>query len=121
MNEEIVKSLMKQHGFSTVEGLYKHFNQIRAESFATKDGFYDEDMKINEELERRLKEIETSPSQTDYERYEALTKNRPYVVLLGAGASVAAIPNGDKNGMKTSVMKGFIGKLGMKEIIEVFQ
>ncbi|MCU5378633.1 hypothetical protein OCA08_15960 [Bacillus cereus] len=49
--------------------------------------------------------------------YEALMKNRPHVVLLGAGASVAAIPKGDKNGMKTSTMKGFLQKLDMQDII----
>lgn len=50
-------------------------------------------------------------------QYEKSYKSRPHVVLMGAGASVAAIPNGDKNGMKTSVMDGFIKKLGMSEII----
>jgi len=40
------------------------------------------------------------------------------VVILGAGASMAAIPNGDKNGKKTSLMKGFIKKLGMEEVIK---
>lgn len=49
--------------------------------------------------------------------YEKIYKSRPHVVLMGAGASVATIPNGDKNGMKTSVMDGFIEKLGMSEII----
>lgn len=49
--------------------------------------------------------------------YEKAYKSRPHVVLMGAGASVAAIPNGDKNGMKTSVMDGFIEKLGMSGII----
>ncbi len=44
-------------------------------------------------------------------------KNRPHLVILGAGASVAAIPFGDKNGKKTSVMNGFIDKLGMRDII----
>lgn len=32
------------------------------------------------------------------EEYEYYMKNRPHVVILGAGASCAAIPNGDKNG-----------------------
>ena len=32
--------------------------------------------------------------------FEKSLKNSPHVVLLGAGASVAAIPNGDKNGKK---------------------
>ncbi|KOP78180.1 hypothetical protein AMS59_13825 [Lysinibacillus sp. FJAT-14745] len=45
-------------------------------------------------------------------------KKRPHVVLLGAGASVAAIPNGDRNKMRTSVMKGFIDKLEMREVID---
>lgn len=48
---------------------------------------------------------------------EKLCKNRPHVVLLGAGASMAAIPNGDKNGLKTSVMAGFLEKLGMQDEI----
>lgn len=52
-----------------------------------------------------------------YFEYERDYKNRPHVVLLGAGASVAAIPRGDKNGMKTSVMDGFLEKLGMSEVI----
>ncbi|PMJ42983.1 hypothetical protein BCU24_07440 [Vibrio cyclitrophicus] len=53
-----------------------------------------------------------------YFEYERAYKSRPHVVLLGAGASVAAIPRGDKNGMKTSVMDGFLEKLGLSEVIE---
>lgn len=49
--------------------------------------------------------------------YERSYKNRPHLVLLGAGASMAAIPEGDKNGLKTSVMDGFLEKLGMESII----
>jgi hypothetical protein len=45
-------------------------------------------------------------------------KTRPHVVLLGAGASVAATPHGDKNGNNISVMDGFIDKLNFREIIE---
>ena len=41
----------------------------------------------------------------------------PHVVILGAGASMAAIPHGDLNGKKTSVMSGFLKKLGMSDII----
>jgi hypothetical protein len=41
-------------------------------------------------------------------QYEHLMKNRPHVVILGAGATMAAIPNGDKNGRKSSIMNGFI-------------
>lgn len=49
--------------------------------------------------------------------FEKAMKNRPHVVLLGAGASVAAIPRGDKNGLKTSIMVGFLKKLGMQNEI----
>ena len=50
--------------------------------------------------------------------YERLMKNRPHVVILGAGATMAAIPNGDKNGRKSSVMNGFIESLGMTETLK---
>ena len=46
------------------------------------------------------------------EEYEYYMKNRPHVVILGAGASCAAIPNGDKNGKRIAAMSGFIDKLG---------
>ena len=44
-------------------------------------------------------------------------KNRPHVVILGAGASCAAIPNGDKSGRKISAMSGFIDKLDFRKIL----
>lgn len=53
--------------------------------------------------------------------FEFLMKNRPHVVLLGAGATMAAIPNGDKNGRKSSVMNNFIEELGMSSIIKKCQ
>lgn len=43
---------------------------------------------------------------------------RPHTVILGAGATVAAIPNGDKNGRHSSVMKGLIEKLDMTDILK---
>ena len=49
---------------------------------------------------------------------QRLIKNRPHVVVLGAGATVAAIPNGDKCGQKSSVMDGFIDELEMSSVIE---
>lgn len=49
--------------------------------------------------------------------FELLMKSRPHVVLLGAGASCAAIPDGDKNGRKISAMSGFIDKLGLKPLL----
>lgn len=42
---------------------------------------------------------------------------RPHVVILGAGASVAAFPNGDKNGLKLPVMDNFVDVLGLKPIL----
>lgn len=53
-----------------------------------------------------------------HDEYEKAYKDRPHVIILGAGASVATIPKGDKNGMKTSVMDGFLERLGMSEIIQ---
>lgn len=52
------------------------------------------------------------------EDFEKLMKDRPHVVLLGAGASIATIPNGDKNGKRISAMDGFIEKLDLTEIIK---
>jgi NAD-dependent SIR2 family protein deacetylase len=49
--------------------------------------------------------------------FEEIMKKRPHVVILGAGASCAAIPNGDKNGKKISAMNGFIEKLGLSELL----
>ena len=51
-------------------------------------------------------------------KFEIYMKKRPHVVILGAGASIAAIPNGDKNGRKTSVMRGFLDNLEMKELLD---
>lgn len=58
------------------------------------------------------------PTAKDLHDYEYYMKSRPHVVLLGAGASCAAIPNGDKNGRKISAMNGFIEKLGLTDILE---
>lgn len=50
-------------------------------------------------------------------KYEHNMKHRPHVVILGAGASCAAIPNGDRYGKRISAMSGFIEKLGLADII----
>jgi hypothetical protein len=42
---------------------------------------------------------------------------RAHTVILGAGATVAAIPNGDRNGNKSSVMNGLIKKLHIDDIL----
>lgn len=40
-----------------------------------------------------------------------------HTVILGAGATMAAIPNGDKNGKISSVMNGLIEKLNLHEVL----
>lgn len=55
--------------------------------------------------------------ENKYAKYKLYTKKRPHVVILGAGASCATIPNGDKYGKKISAMSGFIEKLGLSDII----
>ena len=56
-------------------------------------------------------------SDTDFENFEFYMKSHRHVVILGAGASCAAIPNGDKYGRKISAMSGFIGKLGLTDLL----
>ena len=41
--------------------------------------------------------------------------SRPHLVILGAGATMATIPNGDKNGLISSVMDNLINNLGLKQ------
>ena len=43
---------------------------------------------------------------------------RPHVVILGAGASVAAFPDGDKNGRKLPVMNDLVEKLDLDSALE---
>jgi hypothetical protein len=42
---------------------------------------------------------------------------RPHVVILGAGASVAALPGGDANGIRLPVMLNFVETLGIEGIL----
>jgi len=42
----------------------------------------------------------------------------PHVVILGAGASRAAFPNGDKNGIKLPLMNDFISTLGLESLFD---
>lgn len=43
--------------------------------------------------------------------------NRPHVFILGAGASKAALPHGDRNGMECPVMDGFLKKTGLEGLL----
>lgn len=42
---------------------------------------------------------------------------RPHVYLLGAGASTAAFPNGDKNGIKLPVLKNLVEILELEQLL----
>ncbi len=42
---------------------------------------------------------------------------RPHLVLLGAGASLAAVPNGDRRGVKPPLMANFISTLGLEPLL----
>lgn len=57
-------------------------------------------------------------TEDEIREYQRLMKGRPHVVILGAGATVATIPGGDKNGRKSSVMDGFLEQLGMLDVID---
>lgn len=61
--------------------------------------------------------IYNSMTRDEYTKFEASFKNSPHVVLLGAGASCAAIPQGDRNGLKISAMDNFIQNLGLGGIL----
>lgn len=45
------------------------------------------------------------------------SKNMPHLVLLGAGASLASFPVGDKNGRKLPLMNSLVEKLNLYDII----
>lgn len=43
---------------------------------------------------------------------------KPHLVILGAGASLATLPEGDKNGLKLPIMNNFIETVGLEDILE---
>lgn len=55
---------------------------------------------------------------TEQEEINKTDFGRPHCYLLGAGASLAAFPNGDKNGRKLPVMKNFVEVLGLEKYFE---
>ena len=44
--------------------------------------------------------------------------SRPHVFILGAGASVAAFPDGDRNGRCLPTMDNFVDVVGLKDMLE---
>lgn len=45
-------------------------------------------------------------------------KARPHLFILGAGATKATIPNGDKNGRKSPVMNNFLQEIGQEDLLK---
>ena len=56
-------------------------------------------------------------AMTDKDIHKFISE-RPHVFILGAGASKAALPNGDRNGVECPVMDGFLKKTGLGYIVE---
>jgi hypothetical protein len=46
---------------------------------------------------------------------------RPHVVILGAGASYAATPNGDRNGFRLPLMENLIDVVGLRETFSKYE
>lgn len=54
---------------------------------------------------------------TKEQEIEQTTTGKPHLVILGAGASLAAFPHGDKNGKKLPLMNNFVETLGLETLI----
>jgi hypothetical protein len=52
------------------------------------------------------------------EEIKALQMERPHLVILGAGASLAAFPNGDRNGKRLPLMNTFADVVGLTDILK---
>jgi hypothetical protein len=63
--------------------------------------------------------VATIPKIADRE-VKYLKVSRPHVVLLGAGASRAAFPDGDKNGLKLPLMCDLVDVLGLGRTLKRF-
>lgn len=57
----------------------------------------------------------------DQQELEAIMRQRPHLVILGAGATIATIPNGDKYGRKSSVMNNFLEELQLQDLLQGIQ
>jgi len=51
------------------------------------------------------------------EEINQIEVGKPHVVILGAGASYAAFPNGDRNGRKLPLMNNFVETLAIQNLI----
>ena len=59
----------------------------------------------------------TAQDYTRSEEIENVFMNRPHVFILGAGASLAAFPNGDANGNKLPLMYNLIDIVGLRPLL----
>lgn len=55
---------------------------------------------------------------SEAEEINSLQMKRPHLVILGAGASLAAFPSGDRNGIKLPIMKDLVEIVGLRRIFE---
>lgn len=46
-----------------------------------------------------------------------IAAGKPHIVILGAGASYAAFPNGDRNGRRLPLMNNFVETLGLEDLV----
>ena len=53
----------------------------------------------------------------DYDIAE-LMRSRPHLFILGAGATKATIPNGDKYGRQSPVMENFMHEIGIDYLLD---
>lgn len=54
----------------------------------------------------------------DHNEFMTRQRSRSHLVILGAGASMAAIPDGDKNGKRLSCMDNFLSELNIEQVID---
>ena len=64
-------------------------------------------------LIQRLQLHEKSMRQNEGDIVE-LMRRRPHLFILGAGATKATIPNGDKYGRQSPVMENFLREIGIE-------
>src|SRR5947209_267422 len=55
---------------------------------------------------------------TRQEEVTTLDHNRIHIVVVGAGASLAAFPNGDRNGRKLPLIKNFVDFVGLAPLLK---
>jgi NAD-dependent SIR2 family protein deacetylase len=55
------------------------------------------------------------------EEINSVFMKKPHVVLLGAGASYAALPNGDKYGKKLPLLNNFVEVLELESILKTYE